>query len=56
MGKLEALSPLSVLSRGYAMVKSNGCVLTDVTGVTVGDMLDIRLSSGEITAKVEELK
>ncbi len=53
--KIEALSPLSVLSRGYgALYSESGSVITGVGNVKSGDVLRIRLSDGEITARAEK--
>jgi exodeoxyribonuclease VII large subunit len=52
-GKLDSLSPLAVLSRGYALVwDGHGHVLRDAAGVAVGDPLRIRLQSGTLAARV----
>jgi exodeoxyribonuclease VII large subunit len=51
-GKLDSLSPLAVLRRGYSVVSANGRVITDGECVSSGDLLDIRLSKGRISAKV----
>ncbi len=54
--KLEALSPLSVLSRGYgALYSENGSVISHASGVKSGDTVKVRLSDGEITARAEEV-
>ena len=53
-GKLEALSPLSVLSRGYAVVRSDSSALTDSGMVAIGDKLSITLSKGSLTATVTD--
>lgn len=51
--RLELLSPLSVLSRGYAVVLHNGAALTDPQAVQPGDRLRVRLAAGTLTARVE---
>lgn len=54
--KLEALSPLSVLSRGYgALYSESGSVITETDGVKIGDTVKMRLSDGEITARAEKI-
>ena len=54
--KLEALSPLSVLSRGYgALYSENGSVISHASDVKSGDVVKMQLSDGEITAKAEEV-
>ena len=52
VGKLEALSPLAVLSRGYSVVRSSGVAVVDASDVDVGDELDIMLSHGRLSARV----
>ena len=51
--KLDALSPLKVLTRGYAMVQtSDGGVIRSVAQVQENSEVDICLSDGLLTAKV----
>jgi exodeoxyribonuclease VII large subunit len=54
VGKVNSLSPLSVLSRGYAVVSKDGRALIDASSVEVGDSVEIRLQKGKLNAKVEE--
>lgn len=49
---LEAVSPLSTLSRGYAFVEHDGQVVKSVDGVEVGQNIQIRLWDGQVEAKV----
>ena len=52
-GKLDSLSPLAVLSRGYALVwDADGHLLRDAGRVDTGDALRIRLQSGTLAARV----
>jgi exodeoxyribonuclease VII large subunit len=54
--RLEALSPVRVLERGYAVVRSaDGTVLRDTTGVGAGTAIDVRLASGRLAATVDEV-
>ncbi len=55
VGKLEALSPLSVLARGYSVVTRDGVGISDVKGVSVGDDVRIRVNRGELVANVREI-
>ncbi len=51
-GRLEAVSPLAVLGRGYAIATSKGKALTSAKQVKKGDPVSIRLSEGEINCEV----
>jgi exodeoxyribonuclease VII large subunit len=51
--QLQALSPLAVLSRGYALVYGpEGTLLRSAEGTVVGTEITARLASGSIEAKV----
>ncbi len=51
--KLDALSPLKVLSRGYSVVKDkDGKVIKDSSHVAKGDSITVILDKGEISAEV----
>ena len=51
--KLDALSPLKVLGRGYAIPrKADGGVVRSVTDVAPGDPLKLRVADGEISCQV----
>jgi len=51
--KLDAMSPLKVLTRGYAMAQTDGGeVLKSVRQVEAGDRIRITLSDGKFTASV----
>ena len=53
-GQLQALSPLTVLRRGYSIVTSeSGRVLTSSAAVAPGDALRVRLAEGRLSARVE---
>ncbi|HLT40944.1 MAG TPA: exodeoxyribonuclease VII large subunit [Enhygromyxa sp.] len=52
-GKLDALSPLSVLGRGYALVADHeGKLIRDATSVAQGDALTVRLAHGRLEVEV----
>ncbi len=52
-GKLEALSPLAVLSRGYGVESSEeGKVIKEIADVSVGDKITVKVRDGEIYAGV----
>jgi len=52
--KLDAMSPLKVLGRGYSVVKSgDGRVLNRAKDVEIGETINVALSEGALTCKVE---
>ena len=54
-GQLEALSPLAILDRGYALVfDSSGALLKDAAQVKAGDEISARLAKGSLTATVKK--
>ena len=53
--KLNALSPLSVLKRGYAIVEHNSARVSSIRDISVGDKVEVRLSDGKLLASVEAL-
>ncbi len=53
MAKLNALSPLAVLTRGYSVTQTaDGSILRDATRTKPGDKLKIRLEHGKLDAEV----
>ena len=55
--KLDALSPLKVLGRGYAIsYTSDGEVLDSVNRVAVGDDLQLRLADGVLSCHINEIQ
>lgn len=53
VGKLDALSPLKVLSRGYAMVTADEKVITSVKNVKTGDNINLCFSDGNVKCEVK---
>ena len=53
VGKLDALSPLSVMSRGYSVAQKDGRTVSSVSDVEVGDVITVRVSDGSIRSVVE---
>jgi exodeoxyribonuclease VII large subunit len=54
--RLQALSPLATLNRGYAIVRSRAEALRDAAAVQAGDVLDIQLAAGSLGATVDEVR
>jgi exodeoxyribonuclease VII large subunit len=56
-GKLDALSPLAVLERGYGVVTdARGELVTDAATLRSGDELRIRFARGRALARVREVE
>ena len=54
--RLQALSPHATLARGYAIVRARGAALRESTAVVPGERLEVELASGEIGARVEDVR
>ena len=50
--RLEALNPLAVLRRGYAVVRASGSIVHSAGQVQPGQALEIRVARGSIDAEV----
>ena len=55
LGKLDVLNPMNTLKRGYAIIKKNGVVVSDVTNVKKDDIIDMSLKNGRIKSQVLEV-
>jgi exodeoxyribonuclease VII large subunit len=52
---LQALSPLQILDRGYALVfDSNGALVKDASQLAAGDEVSARVAKGSFTAQVKK--
>jgi exodeoxyribonuclease VII large subunit len=56
-GKIESLSPLAVLARGYTITQNagTGAVVRDVQDVRVGQSIVTRFAAGEAVSKIEKI-
>ena len=53
--RLNALSPLATLQRGYSISRrADGAVLTSTEQVSIGDTIEIQLAAGHLACRVEE--
>ncbi|MBO5106370.1 MAG: exodeoxyribonuclease VII large subunit [Clostridia bacterium] len=52
---LEALSPKSVMERGYSIVLKNNKPIVDTSKLKIGDELNIRFTNGSAEVKVSKL-
>ena len=57
-GRLESLSPLAVLARGYSLTTrlDDGTLVRSARVVSAGDRLRTRLAEGEVTSRVEQIE
>lgn len=57
VGKLEALSPLAVLQRGYAVATDrDGGVATSASAFEVGQSMTVRFADGAVNATVQSIE
>ena len=57
VGKVNALSPLSILQRGYAICRDEaGAILKDSDRVSPGARVDLTLARGELNCRVEAVR
>jgi exodeoxyribonuclease VII large subunit len=56
-GRLDSLSPLAVLGRGYSLTRTaDGDIVRDATQVVPGDAVDVLLARGRLECRVEAAK
>jgi exodeoxyribonuclease VII large subunit len=54
--KLDALSPLKVLDRGYSLTRGpDGKVLRSRLGLAPGDAVTVTLRDGDLRTRIEEI-
>jgi exodeoxyribonuclease VII large subunit len=53
--KLDALSPLATLQRGFSITTKNSRILTSVQGLETGDKINVRLADGLLDCAVEKI-
>ncbi len=54
--RLESLSPLGVLQRGYSLTLADGRAIRDVAALATGDTVETRLAHGSFTSRILETK
>ena len=54
IAKLDALSPLKTLSRGYSIAEKDGKIVSNIDETNVDDILELRLKNGKLKTKVVE--
>jgi exodeoxyribonuclease VII large subunit len=53
--RLDAMSPLRVLDRGYALVTQQGTLVRDSRSLASGDRVDVRVARGAFAATVSDV-
>jgi len=54
--KVDSLSPLSTLLRGYSIAEINGGLVRSVSELKIGDEITLRLSDGKVRGCVNEIR
>jgi len=56
VGKIDALSPLAILQRGFALCRdAQGNIVKSAADVSLGDKVRVTLAAGELDCRVEEI-
>ena len=55
INKLEVLNPMNTLKRGYAIIKKDNVVVSDINNISINDTINIKLNNGNIISKVMEV-
>jgi exodeoxyribonuclease VII large subunit len=56
-GRLDALSPLAILRRGYSLTRDpGGRIIRRAAEVTTGEVIETTLAEGRLRSRVEEVE
>ena len=55
IGRLESLSPLKVMARGYSLVYKGDSLVRSSADISEGDSVTLRFDKGEAEAKIEKI-
>ena len=55
ISRLDALSPLKILLRGYTLTSIDGKTVGDVNDIKVGDVIDVTFTNGKSKCIVKEV-
>jgi len=56
MGKLDSLSPLGVVARGYSLTTKNNKIIKLISEVKLSDVIEVRISDGSLTAEIKNIQ
>lgn len=51
---IRAADPVTITKKGFALVRKNGCLITDINGISEGDMIEVNLHNGTLLTEVKE--
>ena len=54
--KLDAMSPLKILARGYSVTVKEGEVVSDVKAVKKGERIDVLIKNGKLECEIQNVK
>ncbi len=54
-GKLDAISPLATIARGYSIALSNGKPIKSKSQLKAGDKIDLKISDGTVKCSVDSI-
>lgn len=54
--RLDALSPLKILARGYSVAIKDGKIVTKAKDISCGDSLEIKISDADVMCTVSDIK
>ena len=52
ISQMEALSPIKVLKRGYSLIYKNSNLISNISKLECGDIIEIKMSDGTVKAKI----
>ncbi len=52
ISQMEALSPIKVLKRGYSLIYKNSNIISHISKLECGDIIEIKMSDGTVKAKI----
>lgn len=55
VAQLEALSPIRIISRGYACIEKGGTTLSTIKNLRPGDVIKTRIADGSFSSKIIEI-
>ena len=57
VGKIDALSPMAILQRGFALCRdAQGAIIRNASDIAQGDRVRVTLASGELDCLVEQIR